>query len=238
MDLRGNSVGPVGCRALSALLAPGRGLVGLRSLVLNGNPVGAEGAAGIAAALTAGAPLESLDLGNCELPINAIIDLAAAAANAPSLQSLSLENPRLFGVDEDVARHLSVTLRVNRTLRTLKLGKCRVRDAGAALLAEALAANRTLRELDLRCNEIGVAGAEALALALLTPDCSLAVLGLASNRVADLGAHALSIALSANTSLEVWVSPPPPAAPCAGSPPLVVTTHRRPLNSPSLPCTL
>lgn len=116
LDLRGNGLSSVGCKALTEALISTRNST-LILLNLNGNPIGDAGGIAVAEWLQValyisqrslggefqtlncvqnGTPIEILDLGNTELETDAIVALSAVLHSNTTLQHLSLENSRLF----------------------------------------------------------------------------------------------------------------------------------------------
>ena len=63
---------------------------------------------------------------------------------------------------DDGARAIADALRVNSTLRDLRLGGNGVIDDGARAIADALRVNSTLQTLGLESNDVGDDGARAL----------------------------------------------------------------------------
>ena len=192
LNLRGNDIGQAGCRSLCTAIKRN---TTLRELSLNGNPVGNEGGMFVASMLAQNAALEALDLGNTEQGTESVIALAAVLKQNSTLRDLDLENPRLFSLGEESTYQLAKMLAVNRSLVRVRLGKHKVRDDGARMLAQHLSSNDVLEVLDLRCNEVGISGAESFAALLMRGTSSLHSLDLASNKVHDDGALAIGTAL-------------------------------------------
>src|SRR5687768_17566754 len=87
--------------------------------------------------------------------------------NEPTLTTLDLTLDLLGNqIGASGAKALSLALKENRTLTTLRLSSNEIRDSGAQAFSEALKENRTLIKLDLSNNEIGDSGAKELSLAL------------------------------------------------------------------------
>jgi Ran GTPase-activating protein (RanGAP) involved in mRNA processing and transport len=100
---------------------------------------------------------------------------------------------------------LAAALKVNLSMRSLRLASCRIGVNGAGLLAEALKTGCALTSLDLEDNRILGQGSAALANALSgsllrTPITNL---GLRSNHIEDGGAVVLAEALKLNFSLVI-----------------------------------
>lgn len=85
-----------------------------------------------------------------------------------SLTCLDLNRQQLKGkIGSDGAKYLSRCLRMNNTLRILRIGRNRIGFEGARYLSGMLLLNRGLRILDISHSKIGVEGAIQLANALL-----------------------------------------------------------------------
>jgi hypothetical protein len=85
-----------------------------------------------------------------------------------SLTYLDLNRQHLQGkIGSDGAKHLSRCLRMNNTLRILRIGRNRIGFEGARYLSGMLLMNRGLRILDISHSKIGVEGAIQLANSLI-----------------------------------------------------------------------
>eukprot|EP00949_MAST-11_sp_MAST-11-sp1_P002015 g2015.t1 len=201
--LRSNDIGAEGTMNIcnSIVEGFGQGKI-LRTLVLNGNPIGEDGGLAVAQMLQEGSAVEHLDLGNAEIGTQSLIALASALGYNHSLKVVNLENPRTYEIEDTTTYHIAKMLRANRSLEELYLGKHNMTDSGAQLLAEHLEDNASLRVLDLRANKIGIAGAESLAILLMRGGTIIQVLNLASNRICDQGAQALAVALRSSGNLQ------------------------------------
>ncbi|CAF1337046.1 unnamed protein product, partial [Didymodactylos carnosus] len=69
-------------------------------------------------------------------------------------------------IDDTWAIQIALAMKVNRSVKTLWLHHCRIKDEGAKALGEALAINHTLTDLGLNFNPIHSGGAAALAMGL------------------------------------------------------------------------
>ena len=95
---------------------------------------------------------------------------------------------------------LGNALRVNQTLQTLELVNNQIDNMGAQALGDALQVNHTLEALSLEGNQIGNAGAGALADALRVNQ-TLRMLNISRNQIGDAGAQALFDSLKVNHKL-------------------------------------
>lgn len=166
----------------------------LRTLILQANGIGLEGASALGALLANARNLLELDLlGNLLLCSGA----AAIANGLRANSSLRVLNLRSNRIGDDGAQQLGLALAVNRTLRTLLLSWNRIGDAGAVALARGLSSNVELRELNLLENEVGDLGACALREGLQTNStlscCSLQCNLVQGSIVAGLEAWLASI---------------------------------------------
>eukprot|EP00668_Euglena_longa_P020367 GGOE01025330.1.p1 GENE.GGOE01025330.1~~GGOE01025330.1.p1 ORF type:complete len:681 (+),score=131.48 GGOE01025330.1:307-2043(+) len=100
-------------------------------------------------------------------------------------------------------RAMARGLVTNTSLTQLHLGGNKMGDPGLIALVSALTNNRSLTSLGLRDNNIGPDGMEALAHFLADPHCPFLELQVKGNRIADLGACHLAMAIETNTSLRV-----------------------------------
>ena len=93
-------------------------------------------------------------------------------------------------------------LKLNTSLRTLRLSWCGISAEGAKFISGALEINTSLKVLNLSCNELGDTGVGYLANALKQNDI-LKELYLGTCGMTDRGLELLAVALCVNTSLEV-----------------------------------
>ncbi|XXQ32457.1 Leucine-rich repeat-containing protein [Plasmodiophora brassicae] len=201
LNLRANGIGEVGGLALAHALEGQRSIVDIN---LNGNPIGDAGRAFAKPMLM----LTRVDLGNTEMGINAIIQIAKSMQTNTTVTELSIENPRILTLDDEGSIHLSTMIATNTTLTSLNLSKNRIRDQGVEWLVKGLSQNKTLRTLNLRCianpilsNQIGPGGAVLLA-GYFSGPCSITDLNLAGNRIIDEGGKAIAGSLRTNMVLE------------------------------------
>ena len=194
IHLQGNAFGPSACKVLCEAFGNPQGAKP-EVLNLNGNPIGEDGGVAVSRILGEGCNLRTLNLGNTEMGTRAIIAVAKMMWYNNSIHVLNLENPRMFDLQESTTFHIAKMIRTNGTLQQLYLGKHKMRDDGAASIAQYMEDNTNIKILDLRANEISIAGAEALAILLMKGACGLSALNLAGNKIQDQGAHAIGVAL-------------------------------------------
>jgi len=178
LDLRGNSIGDRGAKAIAA------SLTGLSSLALSGNQIGDEGAEAIAASLVG---LSSLALNNNQIGDDGA---KAIAASLSGLSSLALSGN---WIGDEGAKAIAASL---SGLSLLALSGNRISDQGAKAIAASLPG---LSSLYLWDNQIGEDGAKAIAGSLP----GLTSLNLNGNRIRDNGAKAIAALLPGLTSLNL-----------------------------------
>ena len=110
----------------------------LESLNLSSNVVGNTELKNICEALSTDASLKSLDLHNCSLTIS---DDNGAALYQLLNTNNSLEYLNLYGNTVTSCRHIAAGLAVNKTLRTLHLGYCKLTDQSIEELSTGLISN-------------------------------------------------------------------------------------------------
>ena len=106
------------------------------------------------------------------------------------------------GVSDTGAFFIAEGLKLNTSLRTLRLSGCGINAEGAKFISGALGINTSLKVIDLACNELGDTGVGYLANALKQND-SLKELHLSEYLMTDRGLELLAVALTVNKSLEV-----------------------------------
>ena len=106
------------------------------------------------------------------------------------------------GVSDTGAFFIAEGLKLNTSLKTLRLSLCGISAVGAMLISGALRINTSLKVIDLARNELGDTGVGYLANALKQND-SLKELHLRDCGMTDRGLELLAIALTVNKLLEV-----------------------------------
>ncbi|TMW60910.1 hypothetical protein Poli38472_000952 [Pythium oligandrum] len=197
-DLEHKAIGEAGASAIGDLLKTN---TSVKSLNLARNPLTDASikalADGLAANATSG--LETLTLSDATITGQALSHLAGVVGQAQSsLQMLQLSFNAL--VDADAS--FFAALGSNASLKRLYLKECKLNDAHAVALSEALKTNTTLEEVDLSDNELTTTAYEALAQALQS-NKALKSLTLGNNKGGDAGAVALAESLAqSSTTLE------------------------------------
>lgn len=223
LEVTGASIDPLGAMQIADEVASH---ATLRVIVLDNNPLYAQGADMIARAVLKNELILRLSLSNTrigddgakifglllqhnsallelELRDNGILPpgvaaIAGALQSNQRLRTLDLSGNPLF---RDGARELVRGMKGNSHLRHLNLRGTRLQDSGAVELANALKGDQVgLQDLDLWGNEIGDEGADALAHAFKT-NTQLQVLNLWQNEVTDRGVASFCEGLVLNTAL-------------------------------------
>lgn len=202
LNLRGNSIGPDGCKLICVALTWCKNL---KYLDMSKNPICRQGGLAVVELMAYSGSMEELYLADTEIDIDVIVAVSATLLTGEvKLKVCDVENPRIQTLQEEHTVHLGRMLRVNTHLSKICLGKHRLRDDGIRQLVSFLLENKTLRILDLRCNEIGAEGAKQIG-TLLSSDCQLMQLNLSNNRIGEKdncqGATAIAEALLKNRML-------------------------------------
>jgi len=117
---------------------------------------------------------------------------------SPNLVRLDLS---CNNIDDEGAKLIADTLKVNHTLEKLYFSSNNIGVDGAKYIADALKVNYSLKTLDLSSNNIGADGAKQIADALIV-NYSLESLNLHETTICDDGAKAIADALKVNYSLK------------------------------------
>ena len=115
-----------------------------------------------------------------------------------------LDLSRNSGVSDTGAFFVAEGLKLNTSLRTLRLSRCGISRDGAKFISGALEVNTSVKVIDLARNELGDTGVGYLANALKQNN-SLKELYLRKCGMTDRGLELLTVALTVNKSLEVLV---------------------------------
>lgn len=166
----------------------------LEELLCSGHRMSPSMAACFGRALSQNASVKLLALGDATFDDTCLASLLAGWSNQ-TLETLDLECKRLGSG----MAPLSAVLRLpaGNAIRSLKLGRNQLGDAGAAELAEGVAASPHLTHLDVSSNGIGVAGCAALGAALAARPAGPLALDLSRN--AGVGAEGVAALCGAAT---------------------------------------
>ena len=160
----------------------------VRTLVMRGNNIGAEGAVALS------------DM----LKVNR------------GLTSVNLEWNHI-GYSDHAMASLSAALEVNDSVRELDLRNNSINHEGARVLSQGLSLNTTLHKLDLRWNGIGDAGAAAIAAAIRSGRSGLQTILLAGNKCSDESVRDVEAALRGETYVIIGRVDDPTRAPAAAA---------------------
>ena len=208
LTLSSNHLQDKGAMALAEMLGRyGSGMVNttLEHIDLSNGRIGPAGAQCLAQALHINTSVKTLKLSGNTLHNEGVMALAEVlgAVNNTTLEHVNLN---YCGINPRGAKHLAQALRVNNSVKTLKLIGNRLGNNGANALAEMLGeygsmssrtVNSTLEHIDLSKCRIGTEGARQLALALCV-NTSVKTLKLIGNYPYDEGAKALAEMLGGN----------------------------------------
>ena len=174
----------------------------LTHLNLSGCKLGLKGGLSVASMLQVNHSLEELLLSSCDLNTDVLIALATVLSYNQSVRVLDISRPLLFSKQSETTIHIGNMLKVNRTLRELRLSKHGLTDFDIRELCNLMADNKSLINLDLSCNKLSRDGAKSLC-HLLKYNTTIRHLDLTANRIEDAGLIAISDVIKLyNTSLE------------------------------------
>jgi Ran GTPase-activating protein (RanGAP) involved in mRNA processing and transport len=119
------------------------------------------------------------------------------------LQVLNIGYQNMWQAAHLEVSSLAAALIENRSLKCLRLARCKLKDNDAIILADALRHNMTLQHLDLRENNFTDIGIEALACAIGDDDskCGLRKISVAKNQFGTVGIVSLLKAAESNWNL-------------------------------------
>lgn len=197
LDLCKQSLGPGGCRMVTAALAKN---TRVRSLLLGTDGIGDRGAEDVAALVDRNPRLQTIYLGCNRITAQGAARLCEVLEENRTVTGLWLKrNP----VGPEGAAAVARMLRRNRRLRVLDLVNTGIGAAGLArVLAALIEENRTLERLYLGGNEIDGAETAELLARLLRVNPAIRALLLNVNFLGDSGARRLASALEENRTLE------------------------------------
>jgi Ran GTPase-activating protein (RanGAP) involved in mRNA processing and transport len=168
----------------------------MRTLSLEYESIGKEGALVLAAMLPAASALTTIRLAHNNIDDKGVRDIATALLTTTTLTYLDLRSNK-FG--DEGATALAAALKWN-VLTFIDLSFNNIGNAGALALAFALSGNTTLTSIDLSGNKIDHEGGRTLAVALKGNN-TVTALDLSHNTLGDDGVCALVEALKGNTTL-------------------------------------
>jgi len=169
----------------------------LKTLNLEENALGAEGAQELAASLAMNQGLETLLLGSNKIGDGGCEALMEMLKQNSWLVMVGLDKNKLTSAS---AESIASALELNRTLHVLELQDNDLGDSGSRKIAGALISNDCLLELNLSNNNVMSKGAEKLARAVRGSG-SIQSLILRENEIGDPGTKAIADALKSNSSL-------------------------------------
>ena len=148
--------------------------------------------------------LTGLDLEDCHISSESVVELVAALCKNTTLEHLDLSH-NCIGEHVEGVTAVAKMLVENKTLTVLNLRDCHISSEGAVELAAALCKNSTLKNLNLDRNPIGVEGASSMS-DMLQHNTSLEVLWLRDDSVGEEGVRQLINSLKHNQTLrQLWL---------------------------------
>ena len=166
----------------------------LTHLNLSGCKLALKGGLSVASMLQVNQSLEELFVSSCDLSTDVLIALATVLSFNQSVRVLDISRPLLFSKQSETTIHIGHMLKVNKTLRELRLSKHGLTDFDIKELCDLMADNKSLITLDLSCNRLSRDGAKWLS-QLLKFNTTLRHLDLTANRIEDAGLIAISDAI-------------------------------------------
>ncbi|KAL0239467.1 hypothetical protein GEMRC1_009575 [Eukaryota sp. GEM-RC1] len=209
VDLRNNSIGAEGARALADALKVNTTVT---SLDLRNNSIRAEGARALADVLKVNTVVTSINMRSNLIRDEGARALADALKVNPKYLIIQLQANSIGDVGaraladtynsigNDGAKALADVLKVTVTLTGVNLCYNSIGDEGVRALADALKVNTTVTSVNLSANYLEPEGARALADALKV-NTTITSINLSSNRIKAEGARALADALIVNTTI-------------------------------------
>ena len=194
LNLRGNRIGDEGVKHLADTIRVNTSLLVLR---LGGNEVSAKSGPSLCKALCENKDLKTLDL-SCNSIGNVGARHLKEALATGHLHTVVLDHNQIGDVG---VKHLADALKINRTVRTLRIAQNIAGNPAMKHLAAMIEVNPTLTALDIGDNTIGDAGVGHLSQALKV-NRGLKVLDLSINKIGNRGITHLCEALLINRTLE------------------------------------
>ncbi|EKX53489.1 hypothetical protein GUITHDRAFT_64531, partial [Guillardia theta CCMP2712] len=200
LDLSLCDLGPLHATDISEALLDNSQLT---RLTLSHNPIGDEGFQKLASSLRFEDMRKKKDSMLNELEVAGLREIDAVQYYAKQkgnafLKELRCKNCYIY---DEGGHMMAETLRWNRTLTVLDLGRNSIGHSGTIALAAALAHHPTLTSLNLEGNVFGSEAGKALAQMLRSNTC-LTACYLADNSIADNGTEEFTEMLKVNTTLQ------------------------------------
>ncbi|KAL0239603.1 hypothetical protein GEMRC1_009711 [Eukaryota sp. GEM-RC1] len=196
IDLRYNSIGDEGARALAEVL---RVNTVVTSIDLVRNAIGDDGARTLAEVLKINTTVTKIDLSKNYIGDKGARALADALKVNTAVTSLDMWNN---SIGDEGVKALADAFKVNTAVTRIDFGDNSIGAEGARALADALKVNTVITRLNLRSNSIGNEGARALADALKV-NSTVTSVDLWNNSIAAEGARALAELLIVNNNVKI-----------------------------------
>ncbi|RNF00400.1 ribonuclease inhibitor-like protein [Trypanosoma conorhini] len=197
LDISVNNLGYAGIETLAPVLET----TCITHLSLQRNALGDSGGMvlfqAIAAAIENGEErIEFLNLEANNLGEKTAKAMQRVLSSSATLKKLRLSSNNFGGS----SKHIMEGLAENKSLLSITLSFCGIRETDGAAIGAALAANSTLQNLDLSNNKLKDAGSKRIAEAMKTNE-GLLSLNLACNKITDEGGEAIALFLASNRTL-------------------------------------
>ncbi|XP_044139443.1 NACHT, LRR and PYD domains-containing protein 12-like isoform X4 [Bufo gargarizans] len=199
LQLGDNDLPDTSCIQLASVI---RNNQSLKILDLSGNRLSGPHFGDLMEALSSPAcRIETLQLGDNDLPDTSCIQLASVIRNNQSLKILDLSGNRLSGPHfGDLMEALSSPA---CRIETLQLADNRLPDTSCIQLASVIRNNRSLKTLDLSGNRLSGPHFGDLMAALSSPACRIETLQLGDNDLPDTSCIQLASVIRNNQSLKI-----------------------------------
>ena len=207
LSLQYNSITSRGWRLIAQSAMENNTLLGLNvagNAICGDDPANREsGGKIVGMLLRANRTLQVLNLKACGLGVNALVGVAQALTDHPSLLSLNIANPIMACLQEraSVAQHLAEMIKKNGVLQELDLSRMMLSDATLQTMLPALVANDSIRALVLSANKLSCDGGVDVA-KVLARRHDIVLLNLSSNEIGNAGAAAVAQTLRASSMLQ------------------------------------
>ncbi|KAH9598777.1 Leucine-rich repeat [Trypanosoma melophagium] len=197
LDISINSLGYAGAKAIASVLED----CSITHLSLNRNSLTDNGGMvifqAIGDAIDSGEDrIEFLNLENNDLGEKTAKALQKVLSSSTALKQLRLSSNNFASS----SKYIMEGLAENKSLRSLHLSSCDIRETDGAPFATALTANSTLHILDLSSNKLKDAGTKCIAEAMKSNE-GLISLDLSCNKISDEGGKAIASFLTSNRTL-------------------------------------
>ena len=198
VDLSYNDISAEGAKYLASVLRKKNCV--LTEINLGFNRLNGEGIMHLAKALETNTSLKTLHVERNNLDNQASKAIGAILSRNKSLQRLNAS--RALFDDSEGYDQIAEGLRVNTTLQSIRLHRCKLGPDGARAIAAALKTNQksAIMDIDVHFNKIGVSGAQEIG-SMLAVNEKIKKLNLQYNNIGVEGARHIAKGLETNKTL-------------------------------------